>query len=140
MHLDKAFTWQDHPNLFGTYQGALKANLVEHQSRSTEVVLSRGERALQQAFTQGLRAVRSHIDSGDPAAASSWEALELLQKRWQGRVELQLVALAPLAFWTSAEAESMARRLAMCGGLLGAVLEPSMLGPAVDQQLSLIHI
>ena len=29
----------------------------------------------------------------------------------------------------------MARRLAMCGGLLGGVLEPSMLGPAVDQQL-----
>ena len=29
----------------------------------------------------------------------------------------------------------MARRLALCGGLLGGVLEPSMLGPAVDQQL-----
>ena len=135
VHLDKAFTWQDHPNLLGTYDGALKANFAEHQSRSTEVVLSRGERALQQAFTQGLRAVRSHIDSGGPGAASSWEALELLQRRWQGRVELQLVALAPLAFWTSAEAESMARRLARCGGLLGGVLEPSMLGTTVDQQL-----
>jgi cytosine deaminase len=135
VHLDKAFTWHDHPNLDGTYEGALNANLVEHQSRSVEVVMSRGERALQQAFTQGLRAVRSHIDSGGPGAASSWEALERLQLRWQGRVELQLVALAPLAFWSSAEAESMARRLAMCNGLLGGVLEPSMLGPAVDQQL-----
>ena len=135
VHLDKAFTWHDHPNLDGTYEGALNANLVEHQSRSVEVVMSRGERALQQAFTQGLRAVRSHIDSAGPGAAASWEALERLQRRWQGRVELQLVALAPLAFWSSAEAESMARRLAMCGGLLGGVLEPSMLGPAVDQQL-----
>jgi cytosine deaminase len=134
-HLDKAFTWHDHPNLDGTYEGALNANLVEHQSRSVEVVMSRGERALQQAFTQGLRAVRSHIDSAGPGAAASWEALECLQRRWQGRVELQLVALAPLAFWSSAEAESMARRLAMCNGLLGGVLEPSMLGPAVDQQL-----
>ena len=135
VHLDKAFTWQHHPNLLGTYEGALNANLVEHQSRSVEVVLSRGERALQQAFTHGLRAVRSHIDSGGPGAASSWEALELLQRRWHGRVELQLVALAPLAFWTSAEAESMAKRLARCDGLLGGVLDPSMLGAAVDQQL-----
>ena len=135
VHLDKAFTWQDHPNLLGTYEEALKANLVEHQSRSTELVLIRGERALQQAFTQGLRAVRSHIDSGGPGAASSWDALELLQRRWQDRVELQLVALAPLPFWTSAEAESMARRLAKCRGLLGGVLDPSMVGPAVDQSL-----
>ena len=135
VHLDKAFTWQDHPNLLGTYEEALKANLVEHQSRSTELVLIRGERALQQAFMQGLRAVRSHIDSGGPGAASSWDALELLQRRWQDRVELQLVALAPLPFWTSAEAESMARRLAKCRGLLGGVLDPSMVGPAVDQSL-----
>ena len=135
VHLDKAFTWQDHPNLLGTYEEALKANLVEHQSRSTELVLIRGERALQQAFMQGLRAVRSHIDSGGPGAASSWDALELLQRRWQDRVELQLVALAPLPFWTSAEAESMARRLAKCRGLLGGVLDPSMVGPAVDQWL-----
>ena len=135
VHLDKAFTWQDHPNLLGTYEGALKANLVEHQSRSTEVVLSRGERALQQAFGCGLRAVRSHIDSGGPGAESSWEALQVLQRRWRGRVGLQLVALAPLAFWMSAEAESMAERLSTCGGLLGGVLDPSMSGPAVDQQL-----
>jgi cytosine deaminase len=135
VHLDKAFTWQDHPNLLGTYEEALRANLVEHQSRSTELVLFRGERALQQAFTQGLRAVRSHIDSGGPGAASSWDALELLQRRWQDRVELQLVALAPLSFWTSAEAEAMARRLAKCQGLLGGVLDPSMVGPAVDQSL-----
>ena len=141
VHLDKAFTWHEHPNLLGTYEGALNANLVEHQSRSSQGVLLRGERAVQQAFRQGLRALRSHIDSGGPAAELSWEGLETLQRRWHGRVDLQLVALAPLAFWTSAEAESMARRLVTCGGVLGGVLDPSMLGPVVAEQLkALLHL
>ena len=71
-HLDKAFTWEQAPNLEGTYSGALTANLAEHQTRTTAQVRDRAERALQQAFRHGLRAMRSHIDSLGPGADCSW--------------------------------------------------------------------
>ncbi|BEV35751.1 hypothetical protein CREGCYN_05630 [Synechococcus sp. M16CYN] len=102
------------------------------------MVLARGERAMQQAFSQGLRAVRSHIDSGGFEIESSWEALLTLQGRWNGQLELQLVALAPLAFWSSPEGQLMAVRVAQCGGLLGGVLDPSMIGSKVDRQLRIL--
>ena len=55
VHLDKAYTWQDHPNLSGSYGGALEANLQEHNSRTVASVLQRGERAMARAFDNGLR-------------------------------------------------------------------------------------
>ena len=124
VHLDKALSWRDYPNLSGTYAGAMAANLQEHGSRTQDMVLERGEWALQQAFQQGYRALRSHIDSGGPASAPSWDALIELRERWLGRITLQLVALVPLAFWSSPEAEQLASRVAKVGGLLGGVLAP----------------
>ena len=108
VHLDKAFSWQDHPNLSGTYEGALAANLEEHQTRSEAAVLARGERALQRACRHGLRALRSHIDSVGPGAEPSWRALQQLRERWKGYIDLQLVALVPLAHWQTPAGERLA--------------------------------
>ena len=135
VHLDKAYTWQDHPNLSGSYGGALEANLQEHNSRTVASVLQRGERAMARAFDNGLRAMRSHVDSGGPGAEPSWEALLTLQQRWRSRIDLQLVALVPLAFWGSAEADVLARRVAASGGCLGGVLTPPCGSAVVAQQL-----
>ena len=68
VHLDKAFTWLQAPNLQGTYGGALAANLQEHQERTAIVVRQRVEKALQLALRHGLRAMRSHVDSLGPGA------------------------------------------------------------------------
>ena len=76
VHLDKAFTWSANPNLSGTYEGALAANMKEHQVRDREAVLCRGEQAITRACQNGLRALRSHIDSLGPGADASWEALQ----------------------------------------------------------------
>ena len=135
VHLDKAFTWNSHPNLAGTYDGALTANLFEHQTRSAQAVLERGERALQRACAHGLRAVRSHIDSLGPGAEPSWEALELLARNWRGRIALQLVALVPVAHWETSAGERLARAVAEAGGLLGGVLTPPCAGSVVRRQL-----
>ena len=106
VHLDKAFSWASHPNRDGTMAAALAANLAEGDQRSRAEVLERAERALGQAWRYGLRALRSHVDSGGPAAEPSWEALLDLRGRWRGRVELQLVALVPLAHWASPQGRS----------------------------------
>ncbi|MEY4358645.1 MAG: hypothetical protein RLZZ631_131 [Cyanobacteriota bacterium] len=124
VHLDKAFTWPAFANRRGTMADALAANLAEAEGRSRVAVLERAERALEQAWCYGLRALRSHVDSGGPAAEPSWEALLELQQRWRGRVELQLVALAPLHHWMSEQGLPLARRVAEAGGLLGGVLGP----------------
>lgn len=135
VHLDKAYTWQEHPNLSGSYWGALDANLQEHNTRTVACVLQRGERAMERAFANGLRAMRSHVDSGGPGAEPSWDALLALQQRWCSRIDLQLVALVPLAFWGSAEADALARRVAASGGILGGVLTPPCGSDVVTQQL-----
>ena len=136
VHLDKAFSWQDYPNLSGTYDGALAANLREHHTRSESAVLARGEKALQRACLHGLRALRSHIDSLGPGAEPSWRALRQLRDRWEGTIDLQLVALVPLAHWQTPAGERLAAQVADWGGLLGAVLAPPCGGSAVRRQLA----
>ena len=124
-HLDKTFSADAYPNPEGTMAAALAANLREMAQRSGEQVQQRSERALQQAWQYGLRAIRSHIDSGSgPASAASWDVLSSQRQRWAGRIELQLVALVPLAFWQSQDGVQLARRVAEAGGLLGGVLGP----------------
>ena len=135
VHLDKAYTWEEHPNLGGSYGGALDANLQEHNSRTVASVLQRGERAMASGLAHGLRAMRSHVDSGGPGAEPSWEALLTLQQRWRGRIDLQLVALVPMEFWGAAEADGLARRVAASGGCLGGVLTPPCGSAEVTQQL-----
>ena len=124
VHLDKAWSAAAFPNPQGTMDGALAANLLEIEARTPEQVAARAERGLEKAWRQGCRALRSHVDSLGPAASGSWEVLQELRRRWAGRVELQLVALAPLLHWASLEGEALARRVAADGGLLGSVVGP----------------
>lgn len=135
VHLDKAFTWREAPNFSGTYEGALAANLQEHRSRTLEGVLARGETALRLACAHGLRALRSHIDSVGPGAHASWTALRDLTMRWRNVLELQLVALAPLDHWSSAEGRELAQMVADARGLLGGVLVPPFQTGAVRRQI-----
>jgi cytosine deaminase len=137
-HLDKAYSWSRFPNRDGTLEGALQANRRELLERRGELVLERGERALQRAWCHGVRAVRSHIDSLGPPAATqaSWEALLELRQRWRGRVELQLVALVELDHWLTPEGERLAAQVSACGGLLGGVLGAPFLGGG-DQRRAL---
>ena len=128
-HLDKAYSWATHPNRGGTMAGALEANTSEAAGRTTAQVLERGERALDEAWRQGLRGIRSHVDSGGPQEHPSWEALLELRRRWHGRVDLQLAALVPLAHWSTPAGEALAARLAAAGGAQGGLLLGGVLGP-----------
>ena len=129
-HLDKAFSWAEHPNLEGTYAGAMAANRREHGCRTRAGVSARAERGLRSALRHGLRAMRSHIDSLGPGAECSWDALSDLRRRWRGRIDLQLVALVPISHWSTPEGAALARRVVAAGGLLGGVLVP----PCGDRQ------
>jgi hypothetical protein len=133
-HLDKAFSFNLFPNREGTMAGALEANGREAAERTFEQVRIRGERALDQAWRNGVRAIRSHIDSVGPQSAPSWQALRGLRQEWADRVELQLVALVPISHWLKPEGEALAREVAAAGGLLGGVLGAPFAADASDVQ------
>lgn len=124
-HLDKTFSHPAFSNSEGTIDSALAANRREFSQRTAAQVQQRSERALRQAWHHGLRAIRSHIDSGGgPASDASWEVLNAQRQRWQDRISLQLVAMVPIAHWLTPAGEALARQVAASGGLLGGVLGP----------------
>jgi cytosine deaminase len=123
-HLDKAFTAAEHPNVSGTMEEAMVVNRREAEERTAERVARRAERALEQAWRYGLRAIRSHVDSQGPWSPTCWEVLSQLRQRWAGRVALELVALVPIQHWLAEEGKRQARQVAAQGGLLGGVLGP----------------
>jgi cytosine deaminase len=123
-HLDKAFSAPHHANRAGTIEEAMRVNYREAPQRTPELLWERSERALEQAWRYGLRAIRSHIDSFGDWSEICWEVLSSQRRRWAGRVELELVALVPLGHWQSREGEHLARKVAAERGLLGGVLGP----------------
>ncbi len=123
-HIDKSFTWKEFPNLQGTYEEALKVNLREHENRTPEIVRSRSEKALKLALANGLRSIRSHIDSFGLSGTHSWQVITDLKHEWKDFIELQCVALVPLEYWGTQEGHLLANKVARSEGLLGGVLVP----------------
>ena len=123
-HIDKAFSWSRSPNFRGSYQDALAANLNEYELRSEEELILRVEKSLNLAFVNGIRAIRSHIDSFGKTAMRDWDLIENVREKWQKKIFLQFVALVPLDFWQSDEGAILARRVASKRDLLGGVIAP----------------
>ncbi len=123
-HLDKAFSWSRAPNLRGSYQEALVANLTDYKLRSQDQLIFSVEKSLNLAYFNGIRAIRSHIDSFGKDAMSDWDLLENIRKKWREKILLQFVALVPLNFWQTYEGKLLAQRVACNGDLLGGVIAP----------------
>ena len=123
-HLDKAFSWSRAPNYKGSYQEALAANLNDYKSRSQGQLLFSVEKSLNLALVNGIRAIRSHIDSFGENVMRDWDLLEDVRKKWRDKIFLQFVALVPLEFWQTYEGELLAQRVALNGDLLGGVIAP----------------
>lgn len=120
-HIDKNFTVQE----VGAAQGNLFAaieRMGKHRDGWTASDLRpRMQRAVQEAWQSGTRALRTHIDwvQAEPPAALA--VFEQLRDEWRGRVELQFVSLTPLdLFADHAAGERIAREVQRAGGALGA--------------------
>jgi cytosine deaminase len=109
-HLDKAFSAARFANRAGTIEAAMAANQAETSCRTAEDLEQRAERALQRAWRQGLRAIRSHVDCGGERGDLSLEVLDGLRRRWADRLELQLVGLVPIHHWGTQQGLRQAAR------------------------------
>ena len=120
-HIDKNYTVRE----VGAAQGDLFAaiqRMAAHRARWNGADLrARMERALQEAWHAGTRALRTHLDWPDATPPAALAEVERLRAHWQGRVELQFVALVPLdVFADRAAGEAIARAVRQAGGVLGA--------------------
>ena len=71
------------------------------------------ERALQDAYQHGTRAMRTHLDWDNGTVPVALGVFELLRHQWRGRITLQCVSLTALDKFDSAEAgQPTARELA----------------------------
>ena len=102
VHLDKTHTVQ----AVGATEGDLFAaieRMAAHRAGWTAADLhTRITRALQQAYTCGTRAMRTHLDWVERDKPVSIAVFEALRDEWAGRVDLQCVSLTPLDLFEDA--------------------------------------
>lgn len=105
------------PGLFGAIEAtaADKANWTEADLRA------RAGAALQEAWENGVAALRTHVDWDGPEPPVAWQVIGDLAAEWAGRMSVQRAALTALDQMGDADAgPRIAARVARDGGILGA--------------------
>ncbi|MEP3298728.1 MAG: cytosine deaminase [Pseudoruegeria sp.] len=136
-HLDKGHIWGRHPNPDGSFAGALDAVATDTAANwSADDLTTRMDFALRCAYAHGTSALRTHIDSQVPQAATSWPVFEHMRDKWAGRIALQGVCLVGIdALRDAEEFNALAKRVQAAGGVLGAV---TYMVPDIEQLIDRI--
>jgi cytosine deaminase len=121
-HLDKGHIWPRMPNPTGDHPGAARATAVDRSARWTaEDVARRMEFGLATAYAHGVVAIRTHLDSLAPQAATSFAVFREVRERWAGRIDLQASSILMLDAFLGEEGRELADIVAASGGNLGCV-------------------
>lgn len=86
---------------------------------SPDDIRKRASRALEQAYAQGVGAIRTHVDWVSAPVPDAWPVMVELRTEWQGRIDLQLAALIHGDLVLEAGV-AIAQRVARDSGVLGA--------------------
>jgi cytosine deaminase len=129
-HIDKAFLRARAPNPQHDFEGA-RAAIERDRAGGWSHADARGRmlRALQLAWSHGVVALRTHIDSQPDRLQPCWEVFGELRREWDERIQLQAVASLGSGKLAGAHGERLGRWCADRGALLGPVFY-------VDAQLS----
>lgn len=120
-HIDKNYTVEETGGAQGDLFSAIRRMEVHRASWNGATLRPRMERALEEAWRFGTRALRTHLDWGRPEAPAALAVLKALRDAWQGRIELQFVALTPLDVYVDEDAGArIAREVQRAQGVLGA--------------------
>ncbi|MCF2905195.1 cytosine deaminase [Octadecabacter sp. CECT 8868] len=125
-HLDKGHIWPRASNPDGSFMGALTTVHADHVNWTADDVEARMDFALRCAFAHGTKAIRTHIDSADDLAASSFGVVAKLQEQWAGKITLQASCLVAIdrVFRDDGIFPDIAKIVADTGNILGAVTYP----------------
>ncbi|HRD41668.1 MAG TPA: cytosine deaminase [Prochlorococcaceae cyanobacterium AMR_MDS_5431] len=122
-HVDKSYSNSIELRNYSISQSLL-INTIEHSLRTRSILEKRINYSLHLAWCQGIRGIRTHVDTLSPTGQLTWEVLQDLRLQWADRLALQLVALAPLPYWITDKGFDTASKVARAGGLLGGILGP----------------
>lgn len=121
VHIDKNYSVREVGPANGDLFAAIGRMETHRAAWTHEHIAQRMERAAQQAFGFGSRALRTHLDWTTPEPPRALLAFEQLRERWRGRLDLQFVSLTPLDVFAHADAgRRIARAVRQSGGVLGA--------------------
>lgn len=122
VHLDKThIIGRCRPGAGGLF-AAIEAQHADMVHWDGADIRRRAGRALDEAWRNGLRALRTHVDWTTPQVPLAWEVLGELAAEWSGRIAIQRAALCPLDLLADPDigpgiAKSVARE---AGAVLGA--------------------
>lgn len=122
-HIDKGHIWERNRNPDGTFMGALETVGMDRTANwNADDVRTRMDFSLRSAYAHGTGLLRTHLDSIAPQHRISFEVFGEMRERWQGRVDLQAVALFNMdhVYDTAYFAELVAT-VKRFGGLMGGV-------------------
>jgi cytosine deaminase len=119
-HLDKGHILDRATNRDGTFTSAREATAADRALNwSYEDLSRRMTFGLRCAEAHGVSAIRTHLDSYEGQAETTWAAFRDLREDWKSRVALQGVALVALDVYRGAFGEHLADIVAAAGGILG---------------------
>ena len=123
VHLDKTYTAHrcqaDKPGLFGAIEAAERDKAVWTEAD----IRSRANRGLQEAFENGVAALRTHVDWGTPKTPLAWDVLGEAVETWRGRMVLQRASLSTLDLLGDVDhGTKIAKTVAQSGSVLGCFI------------------
>ncbi|MCU0931486.1 MAG: amidohydrolase family protein [Serpentinimonas sp.] len=123
VHLDKSYTVAETGPANGDLFKAIELIQAHRAGWTAENLRQRMERGLSEAWHNGTRALRTHLDWMSPERPPAIDVFLELQSAWRGRLELQWVSLTALdMFRDAAWAEQLARQVKEGGGILGCFI------------------
>jgi cytosine/creatinine deaminase len=113
LHIDKTFVVDEVGAAEGDLFAAIERMAKHRDGWSAEQIESRMQRALQEAYANGTRALRTHLDWMGKDTPKSLAVFEKLRDQWRGKLIMQCVSLTPLNFFDDAfDSEDLALEVA----------------------------
>ena len=112
-HIDKTYVVDEVGAAEGDLFAAITRMGAHRAGWSAEHIRTRMQRAVQEAYSSGTRALRTHLDWTENRTPTALPVFEDMQREWRGRMALQCVSLTPLDMFDDALAgEAIAQEMA----------------------------
>lgn len=126
VHLDKCHSVPRLSGANGTFAGARDATNTDRETYWTrDDIYRRMSFGLSAAYAHGVFATRTHLDSPEPQAETTWSVFRQLREEWRGKVELQAAGLVPIDVYGTPFGAKLAALVARSGGVMGGVTRPT---------------
>jgi len=107
----------------GTLDGGAIGTFEDRKRWTHADMHARMSFGLRCAYAHGVGAIRTHLDSQEENAPTSWDVFRELRDEWAGRIDLQAVGLVPLTFFRKPWGRDLAKMVAGSKGVLGGTTD-----------------